>query len=212
MHLPGEGLAELYAADAARILEAYRTSSDPALAHFDWHKAEVYLERAVQLGANGDRTLGDLSMARGYATLERLTGPAYSDDAAEPLRLAARNDFLDASRRLPAQSAPHLALARVYVYWLPDPEQAIQEFTAAERLGAVLGPREIEQEGDAYRIRAQQDSPSDRRQAARDADTARGFYAHIPGFDQVDDHVRELAGIHAPAHHQALARRVQRWR
>src|ERR1039457_4881034 len=82
----------------------------------------------------------------------------------------------------PADPAPHLALARIYVYSLPDPEKAMTEFAAAERSGAVLGRREVEQQGDVYRIRARQELPRDWRQARRDADVARAFYRRIPGY------------------------------
>src|SRR5262249_702501 len=42
-----ESLAEPYVAMADRILDSYRTSSDPWLAEYDWYKAEVCLERAI---------------------------------------------------------------------------------------------------------------------------------------------------------------------
>ena len=117
-----------------------------------------------------------------------------------------------ASAKAPADPAPHVALARVYVYSLPDPEKAMAEFAAAERLGAVLGRREVEQQGDVYRIRAQQELAHDWRQAMRDADVARGFYRRIPGFDEADRHLRELERIHAPAPRKPRTRRVSRWR
>jgi hypothetical protein len=105
-----------------------------------------------------------------------------------------------------------LALARVYVYSLPDPEKAMPEFAAAERLGAVLGPREVEQQGDVYRIRAHQELARDWRQARRDADVARALYQRIPGFDEADRHLRELDRIHAPAPRKPHTRRIYRWR
>jgi hypothetical protein len=114
--------------------------------------------------------------------------------------------------RAPADALPHLALARVYVYSLPDPEKAMAEFAAAERSGAVLGRREVEQQGDVYRIRAHQELARDWRQAMRDADVARGFYRRIPGFDEADRHLRELDQIHAPAPRKPRARRSYRWR
>ena len=88
--------------------------------------------------------------------------------------------------KAPADAAPHLGLARVYVYSLPDPEKAMSEFAEAERRGAVLGRREVEQQGDVYRIRAQQELARDWRRAMRDADIARSFYRRIPGFDEAD--------------------------
>ena len=209
---PEENLAQWYVAAADRILDSYRASTDPRLSEFDWHKAEICLERAVQLGAVDQRTAAKLALARGYATLERLNGAQYSETAATGLRLKARDEFTLAASKTPADSAPHLALARVYVYSLPDPGKAMAEFAAAERLGAVLGPREVEQQGDVYRIRAHQELARDWRQAMRDADVARGFYRRIPGFDEADRHLRELDQIHAPAPRKPRARRSYRWR
>ena len=207
----GENLAQWYLASADRILEAYRTSPDPWLYEFDWPKAEICLERAVQLGAGDDRTLAKLGLARGYATLERLNGAHYSENAASLLRLKARDEFLLASLKSPTDAAPHLALARVYVYSLPDPEKAMSEFAEAERRGAVLGSREVEQQGDVYRIRAQQELPRDWRRAMRDADVARSFYRRIPGFDEADRHLRTLDQIRPPAPRKPVRRRTFPW-
>jgi hypothetical protein len=209
---PEENLAQWYVASADRILDSYRTSADPWLYEFDWQKAEICLERAVQLGAGGDHTVAKLALARGYATLERLNGAQYSENAAAGLRLKARDEFMLASLKAPADAAPHLALARVYVYSLPDPEKAMAEFAAAERLGAVLGRREVEQQGDVYRIRAHKEFARDWRQAMHDADVARVFYRRIRGFDEADRHLRELDQIHAPAPRKPRPRRVYRWR
>src|ERR1017187_1418608 len=209
---PEENLAQWYVAVADRILDSYRVSTDPRLSEFDWHKAEICLERAVQLGAGDDRTLAKLALARGYATLERLNGAQYSETAATGLRLKARDELVLAASKAPADSAPHLALARVYVFSLPDPEKAMAEFAAAERLGAVLGPREVEQQGDVYRIRAHQELAHDWRQAKRDADVARALYQRIPGFDEADRHLRELDRIHAPSPRKPRTRKVYRWR
>jgi hypothetical protein len=206
-----ENLAQWYVASADRILEAYRTSPDPWLYEFDWPKAEICLERAVQLGTVEDRTLAKLELARGYATLERLNGAHYSENAASLLRLKARDEFMMASLKAPTDAAPHLALARVYVYSLPDPEKAIAEFAEAERRGAVLGRREVEQQGDVYRIRAQQELARDWRRAMRDADVARGFYRRIPGFDEADRHLRALDQIHPPAPRKPRMRRSFPW-
>ncbi|MCU1235478.1 MAG: serine/threonine protein kinase [Candidatus Solibacter sp.] len=207
-----ENLSKVYLTCADQTLEAYGTSANPWLYAFDWPKAEVCLERAVQLGAGDDRTLSKLALVRGYAILERLNGAQYSESAAGLLRLKARDEFRLASLKAPADPAPHLALGRVYTYSLPDPEKAMAEFTTATRLGAVLGRREIEQQGDCYRIAAQQELARNRRQATHDAALARAIYQRIPGFNEVDQHLRELQQIHAPAPRKAHKRRSYRWR
>ncbi|HXB69138.1 MAG TPA: serine/threonine-protein kinase [Candidatus Acidoferrales bacterium] len=212
-------MPDLYVTAADGILESYRTSADPWLYDFDWQKAEILLEHAVELGAVNDQTLGKLALSRGYATLERLNGAQYSDQAARQLRLKARDEFAVAAHKMPHDAAPRLALARVYVYSLPNVEQAMAEFTAAEQLGATLGRREIEQQADAYRIRAEGElkttagsprAPAILRTALLDGKTARGLYLRIPGFDQADEHLSELDAMHATVVRKQ--RRARRWR
>lgn len=187
-----EELPLMYVAAAERIFESYRASADASLHDFDWQKAEICLERAVELGRGDDRTLGSLALARGYATLERLAGAHYSEAAAVQLRYYARDQFAMAAAKMPQNAEPHLALARVYVYSLADVDQAMEEFAAAERLGTAPGRREIEQQADAYRMRAEKEAPAAPRRAWQDAQTARGLYQRIAGFGQVDQHLREL--------------------
>jgi hypothetical protein len=213
--MPKDNLPALYTAAGERILAAYRNSTDPVLQDFDWHKAEVCLERAVELGSGDNRTVGMLALARGYATLERLSGGEYSEAAARPLRLMAFQQFTLAAQKLPHDPDPHLALARVYVYSLPNLEKALAEFGAAEQVGAAMGRREIEQQADAYRIRAQQEADTAPKQALLDAAKARRLYERIPGFDKVGKHLKELARIEAPPRRpivrQANTRRPRRW-
>jgi hypothetical protein len=204
---PDPPLPSLYAAQAGAILQSYRESADPALEDFDWQKAEVLLEGAAQMGAADDGTRGKLALSRGYAILERLGGGQYSAAAADQLRKSARDQFAQAALMLPVSPDPHLALARVYVYWLPDVAAAMTEFAAAGRLGAALGRREIEQQADAYRLRAEREPAQ---KARPDWLAARALYQRIPGFDQAGAHLREVERmLHPPARH-ATARR--RWR
>jgi len=204
--LPPDPMPGLYVAAADKILDAYRASADPWLYDFDWPKAEVLLEHAVDMGAVSDQVIGKLALSRGYAVLERLNGAQYSDRAAAELRLKARDEFASAAQRMPLDAGPHLALARVYVYSLPDVDRAMAEFDAAEQLGAALGRREIEQQADAYRIRAERELRTSPSAAAKDAKTARGLYERIPGFDQADQHLRDLDV------RRAKLRRSRRWR
>ena len=185
-------LPHLYIAAAADIIQAYASATHLYLSNFDWHKAEIYLQRAIALGVNDDATQGRLALVRGYATLERLGGGEYSPAAAAKLRVEARDEFASAARKMPTDSNPHLALARIYVYSLPDPEAAMREFAAAEKLGAKIGAREIEEQADVYRIRAMREAKTSPRQSRLDAETARTYYRRIPGFDQADAHLRDL--------------------
>jgi hypothetical protein len=204
-------LPMLYVATADRVLEAYKNSSDPSLHDFDWQKAEVCLARAAELGSGDDRTLGKLALSRGYAVLERLSGGEYAETAAARMRAATRDLFASAALQLPQDPAPHLALARFYVYSQLDVDQAMREFAAAQKLGAVLGRREIEQQGDAYRLRALQESAAGEwSDVSNDVQAARTHYQRIPGFDQADAHLRELDGLHRTA--AKKPRRPLRWR
>jgi eukaryotic-like serine/threonine-protein kinase len=208
-------LPMLYVATADRVLDAYKSSSDPSLHDFDWQKAEVCFARARDLGSGDDRTLGKLALSSGYAVLERLTGGQYSDAAATQMRANARDLFASAAMQLPKDPAPHLALARFYIYSQLDVDQAMREFGTAEQRGAVLGPREVEQEGDAYRLRAQEEMRAGEWDSAlADAQAARGRYQPILGFDQVDVHLRELDTIHRPVVKPAVkkTRRPSWWR
>jgi hypothetical protein len=204
---PQPDFSQLYLATGTEIIDAYARATGLYLSDFDWHKAEICLERAVALGAKDDQTLGKLALAHGYANLERLGGNEYSPAAAAQLRIQARDALTTAVEKIPADPKPHLALARVYVYSLPDAERAMREFAAAQRLGATLGQREIEEQGDAYRIRAMREAKRSLRDAQRDAAIARSYYRRIAGFDQADVHLKQVAQIS-----EAPTRRSRRWR
>jgi hypothetical protein len=204
--VPSIDLPHLYVEEADRVLGSYRTSQDNALQDFDWQKAELCLTRARQLGASGDAVEGELALSRGYAILERLAGSQYSADARARQRAEARNQFEAAARALPLDPDPHLALARLSVYQEGAPDRAMAEFAAAEKLGAEPGRREIEQQADAYRLRAE------RLWSWQDAQTARALYQRIPGFDQADRHLKEVGRIHKPARYKAQNSWRRRWR
>ncbi len=208
--------AARYVAEADAILAAYRASSDPVLRNFDWHKAEIRLQDAADWGRVDDETLGKLALAKGYAALERLSTGEYSGIDAGKLRVQARADFEDAVKRMPQSADPRLALARIYVYSMPNLERALEEFRQAENLGVKFGPREIEEQADAWRIRAQQVERSAPREAWQSAERARSLYRKLGNFDRVGEHLRELAAIHAPAAKNAkktiATRRSRRWR
>ena len=203
---PKIDLPRLYAEEGERILNSYSASQDNSLDDFDWQKAELCLARAVQSGASGDALSGELALSRGYAILERLSGARYSAEARLQQRTAARSQFEAAARELLQNPQPHLALARLSAYQEGSPERAMAEFAAAEKLGAVPGRREIEQQADAWRLRAE------RTWSWQDAQTARALYQRIPGFDQADRHVKELDRIHRPVRRRTQYVRRSRWR
>jgi len=164
--------------------------------------ARPKIDRAAE-----ERTMGLLALARGYEALDRL------EDGA-----GARDHFQDAIRLLPEDPAPHLALARIYVYWLPNVESAMGEFKAAQGLGAVLGRREIEQEGDAYRLQALRELVDAPQAAWQDAAMARQYYGQIPGYDRVEQSLKQIEAIKAPVVaarrpvRRSFGRRRRTWR
>jgi hypothetical protein len=99
---------------------------------------------------------------------------------------------------------PHLGLARVYVYGLHNAGQAVAEFHAAERLGFRPGPREAEQQADAYLYRAEREMAAWQRVSSKatearyltlaqhDFERARNLYEPIAGFSNVSQNLKRL--------------------
>jgi hypothetical protein len=201
-----------YVAEADQIFGDYRAGADPALRDFDWRRAEIRLQDAVNQGRTDDATLGKLALAKGYDALELLSVGMYPDREAAKLRAEAREDFEDAERRLPQSADVHVALARVYVYSIPNLDRALSEFDVAQKLGAKFGLREEEEQADAWRIRAQQLALAHPAKAWEAAQQARAIYRRLDGFDRADDHIKELARIHPPGARRSTPRGSRRWR
>ena len=167
---------------ANQVIERYRNSSDPRVENFDWNKARVSLKHALELKPSDNETKGKLALCDGFAELAR--NPA-----------SAKSSFQQAVHYIPQSPDPHLGLARLYVYAFHNVGQAMAEFHEAERLGFHPGPRETEQQADAYLFRAEQelkwanDPKTDRLNylslAQRDLDRARHLYEPIDGFSRV---------------------------
>jgi len=88
----------------------------------------------------------------------------------------------------------------------------VAEFHRAEALGYHLQPREIEQEGDAFRLRAEREfAVGSRDEARRDAARARGFYTQVRGFGLVDQHLRSLDRMNAPKPPRQRRRSPRSW-
>ena len=201
-----------YLRQAGGIIDAYRASSDPSPRNFDWRLAEFCLGRLVELGARDGEVRGKLALAKGYTLLAGLMGSRFPEGDAVRMRMNALDQFLQASLALPRSADPHLGLARVYVYSLADADKALAEFHRAEALGYRLQPREIEQEGDAFRLRAEREfAAGSRDEARRDASRARGFYAQVRGFDLVDQHLRSLDRMNAYRPAKPRRRSTRSW-
>jgi hypothetical protein len=169
------------------VADDYRNSSDPAIEHFDWEKASYSFRRVLEINRNDKDGVGWLALSDGYTALIR--GDAQAAEAR----------FRDTARALPKSPDPHLGLARVYAYSAHNPGLVTAELTAAERLGFRPGPREFEQEADAFLYRAEQslrggqktEDPALKRKllasAQRDFARARSYYEPIAGFSKVSD-------------------------
>jgi hypothetical protein len=103
-------------------------------------------------------------------------------------------EFDQAASLLPNSPDPHLGLARLYVYSFRDLDKAIQEWNLAER-HYKLSPREIEQEADGFRLRAQKKfaDTHDRAAASEDLTRAKELYHSIENYDDVAQRLRLVA-------------------
>jgi serine/threonine-protein kinase len=179
-----------YLRTADRVIDGYRTGGESQLRDFDWRLAETSLERLVELGARDDEILGKLALSRGYSLLSRSLTPYYVEAALDAFTLAAS--------RLPRSPDPQLGLARLYVYGRPDIDKAFAAMRAAATLGYKLGPREIEQQADAWRMRAERTHALGRyERARRDAERARALYAQLKHISPNDKRLRSLRRISA---------------
>jgi serine/threonine protein kinase len=212
-----EPLRSAYKHAADQIIEGYDRSTDPLVRHFDWPKAELCLTRAMELGAKGNDTAAKLAMVRGYTTLVRIMDWRGGDPSElAVLRATVRDHFADAGRDAPQWPDPHLGLARVFLYSLPDYDRALDELAAAERLGYRLGAREIEQRADGYRLRGFEKTQKGELEAARlDFEMARSLYRTIPGFSLADKHLAQIPDLQVPPPARAPGQhplRPRRWR
>ena len=209
-------LRTAYAQAGAQALESYDSSSDSDPRHFDWQRAELCLTRAQELGAGGPDTLGKLALVRGYAEVATIMDSKGIDSGALfKLRQNARDHFAEAARDMPQSPDPHLGLARIYIYSLPSLDNALAEFQNAARLGYRLGPREIEQQADAYRLRGIDElHDGDTETARQHFNAARSLYGEISGYHWADYYLRQLPDIPPPARQKRTRHkpRPRRWR
>jgi hypothetical protein len=186
----------IYAADA--VIQKYRESSDPALSSYEWSKARLCLIHALEIDPSDRESRGKLALCNGYLSLTRNPGLLRAEQIQTSFQLAAAY--------LPSSPDPHLGLASLYTYVFHNAGKALSEFAEAERRGYRSGPRESEQQGDAFVFRADYEIRQARRaagqsnaeqrrwlqQASNDLDRARSVYEPIAGFSKVDIGLDEL--------------------
>jgi serine/threonine protein kinase len=185
----------LAAADA--VIDSYRNSSDPSLSHFDWSKARLCLLYALQIDSSDTAAHGKLALSEGYLNLLR--------DPQLPNAARTEASFQIAASDLPVSPDAHLALARLYTYVFKNVGKAMGAFSEAERRSFRCGPRELEQQADGYRFRAEYELRQASREAPRansaadwlrrtrdDLERARNLYEPMAGFSNVDAGLAEL--------------------
>jgi eukaryotic-like serine/threonine-protein kinase len=170
----------------APLRTAYEKAGAQALDRSDWEKAELCLTRAMDLGASGQEMAGKLALAHGYIALR------------SGQREQARARFGEAVRYMPQSPDPHLGLARADLL-ASQPGDALAELASAERLGYRLGPREMEQKAEAYRLRGFEELQAGNVTAARQDFAAAGDPIPAPA-----THSAARKSVHWP--------RSRRWR
>lgn len=189
---------------ADEIINRYRNSSDPDIQHFDWQKAVVCLRHALETEPADHAIQGKLALSIGYVNLVHAnTEPAGNRLAAIQ---TAQTNFNEAVSLMPGAPDPHLALARIYIYDFKNIGKGAAELHEAQRLGFQPGPREMEQQADGYRFRANVELSQARmyrdksradaerclRLAQRDFERARQIYEPIAGFSNVSVALRQV--------------------
>jgi tetratricopeptide (TPR) repeat protein len=189
---------------ADEIVNRYRNSSDPDIQQFDWQKAVVCLRHALEIEPGDSTIQGKLALCIGYVNLVQ----ASSQPSGNPLAATqtAHANFNEAAALIPGAPDPHLALARIYIYDFKNIGKGAAELQEAQRLGFQLGPREMEQQADGYRFRANVELAEARmyrgksreseerylRLAQRDFERARQLYEPIVGFSNASVALRQV--------------------
>ncbi len=185
-------------AGADSILDGFRNSSDVQLSDFDWPKARLCLQHALELDPSDIKAKSELALCTGYLV--------YQQNPKLPRAALSIDHFKQAESYTPRSPDSHLALARVYIYAFHNVGQAVAELHQAERLGYRIGPREAEQQADGYLFRAEWalsrarltplSTPAERQRwlqlAGDDFERAVKLYEPIAGFSEVDARLRKL--------------------
>ena len=189
---------------AEEIIDGYRNSTNPSIQDFDWQKAAVCLRHALEMDRSDRTVQGKLALANGYVDLMRAQSAALLENP--ELIGAAKASFEASAALIPRAPDPHLGLMRIYVYSLNNAGQAVAELQHAQHLGFQPGPREMEQEADAYRLRAAEELATARKYrdksgslqqhylqlAARDFERARQLYEPILGYSNASVALRQV--------------------
>jgi serine/threonine protein kinase len=194
--ISARSLESAYLSEGDRIIESYRNSPDPSTLKFDWPRAQTVLEHALELNPAIPLVHGKLALVKGYVDLNLAIGAQISVSQHMKDRvIRSWQEFDQAVSLMPNSPDPHLGLARLYVYSFRDLDKAIEEWNKAEQHSYKLAGREIEQEADGFRLRAQKEmaDPHDRALAQEDLARAKELYNSIPYYDGVAQRLKLVA-------------------
>lgn len=183
---------------AAGLITRFRQSSSSTIDRGAWLQAKRCLLYALAIEPNDRKSVGELHLCNGYLAL--------SADQAQPAWALGFREFSRAAAFLPRSADPTLGLARIYFYGWHNVGVGLAELHQAQQTGYRLGPREIEEEADAYLYRADhnlqraaQSSGASADQTANwlriahgDLERARNLYEPIAGFDGVDNALQKV--------------------
>jgi serine/threonine protein kinase len=198
-YLAARELKSASVAEGDRIIDSYRKSSDSKTEHFAWPRAQTVLEHAVEIDPYSAAIQGKLALVRGYINLNLAAAGAQTSvrQHMKDRVTSSWREFDKAVYLLPTAPDPHLGLARLYVYSYRDLDKAIEEWDKAEQRRYKLGPREIEQEADGFRLRAKKEKesndPHDHAAAEEDLRHAKELFESIKGYDDVPQFLQLVA-------------------
>jgi hypothetical protein len=189
--------ANLLAA-ADNIIDSFRSSSDAQLSDFDWVRARICLQYALEIDRSDTKAKGKLALCEGYLNL--------TQNPHQPKALLSIDSFRQAESYLPRSPDPHLGLAYLYIYAYHNMGEALGEFEQAKRLGFEPGSREKAQQADGYLYRAEWELAHARRSAAKnkdeaedwlqmsrnDIENARKLYEPLVGFANVSANLEQV--------------------
>jgi serine/threonine protein kinase len=191
-------LEPAYVAEGDRIIVNYRNSPRPGTTDYDWPRAQTLLEHAQELEPTDPAIHGKLALVKGYVNLNLASGAQMSVRQHMQDRVTRSwQEFDQAVSLLPNSPDPHLGLARLYVYSYRDLDKAIEEWNKAEQRKYKLGPREIQQEADGFRLRAEKEmtDPHDHAAAQEDLAHAKELYKSIHDYEGVAQRLQFVSQV-----------------
>ena len=194
--IAARSLKAAYVTEGDRIIGSYLNSPEPLTTKFDWPRAQTVLEHAQELDSADPSIQGKLALAKGYVNLNLAIGAQISvRQHMQDRVIRSWQDFDQAAALLPKAPDPYLGLARLWVYSFRDLDKAIEEWDKAEQRHYKLGPREIEQEADGFRLRAQKEMSElhDRNAAKEDLARAKELYQSIRNYNDVAQRLQIVA-------------------